>query len=306
MPCQDICVTGADLVSLFNDENVFTYDHFDKLRKTNVYRCINCPDFSVYLYGSVTTVKWLLSHEYDPDRLCSHIFGEYDCGVTSGGSTCDWLGNNYDYDVANGTYIFNIDDCLQGHNGLWYTSIAFDPDWDMVATKCHPGVVENCAKLQSSSDMYQTYSIKEGYQNLAIGFDANIAPTNVADVFTVQYSCDETNDIYHTLTNLSSNSIIMPIMNFVYNLPSDSCDKSSSVSIKFMVDGKNHVFIDNIYLYYHFENEIYLDDMGDDSNWFASSDTVTAKYNSSYLLHLSSSDNNDYASISKTIIFSKA
>eukprot|EP01084_Bolivina_argentea_P099793 179328_1 len=234
-PCQDVCGYGNDLQSVTGNTDismVVTYSHFDTLRGSNVYEHTIDEDQQIYLFGWVDTPSlitsdsdtgyfWVISREYNAMEVCTH----YPCNLNIG-SFCA-VGPN-----KGEQYIFNINDCLDA--GSWYT--LSNHDQDMSISKCYPQATEMCYEVQSNSEIHRTYSIHGNYKDLAVGFDASLF---ISSILMVQYSCTPTVHSYHVLTKFESNLMVSSIINFAYNLPSELCDNSSSVSIKFVSNGTN-------------------------------------------------------------------
>eukprot|EP01083_Nonionella_stella_P211046 763536_1 len=218
--------------------------------------------------------------------------------------------------------ITNLEDCSLPYS--WVDGRRFESlDDDMTASLCHPTAVQRCVQLEVNSTIHRRYEMNEKYKDLAVGFDLNLVRIESASsnglrlsddvIFTVQYSCDMgNNDTYTPLTSFRYNQVTSLVRNFVYRLPSETCNYASTVSITLNTKGQlSSVYIDNIYLYYNFPMLIYFDDMSAESNWAASSDAanVTAAPNINctsecLVLYVSSSMQQDYISISKTIALS--
>ncbi len=106
---------------------------------------------------------------------------------------------------------------------------------------------------------------------------ANNAIHRQSKSFEQRYSIAFHNALQHQLPFIitSFEYIFKPI---VYSLPK-SCDHSSSIRIKFKIGylSENHepIYIDNVYLYYNVNKNIFMDS---ESDWIITSETVVTGF----------------------------
>eukprot|EP01083_Nonionella_stella_P199362 731102_1 len=268
-PCQQLCIRSNNIqaIGVGLDIVVAIYLHFDSMRRSNVYYCPLCQGGG-YLFGKRITGEWAMYEGYDQETDCNALNNK--CGQMAG--HCD-IGT-----ISNNDYIFNINDC-SGPNS-WLTFGVPDPD--TIIYKCNPVPAADCVEVQANAAMHRTYHVDKGFKNLAIGFDVNIAHLSVSSVFMVQYHCSnsgiDSGDTFHTLTTFDYYDMDDSIMNFVYKLPFDSCDEARFVSIQFMLNGVVSVYLDNVYLYYNMNAQLYYDEMDSTSEWLEDSDTANRNY----------------------------
>eukprot|EP01084_Bolivina_argentea_P029036 53913_1 len=281
--CQDICIVGW----FFGSEwltGTYTFSHFNKAGKTNVYFCKQCFYFrddefvynGTYLYGldDGAAYAWRLGRDYNAAPHMSQCSPEVV--------------------IPNDNYIYNINDCM-GSDATWLTgpNLAIHgndshnghvviPLEDLVEnikiSKCNADLSDSCGILAANSKLSRTFWTEESYQRFAIGFDLNIVSDSLrgfTNILIIEYLCNKninaTNDSYNFLTSVDYKfkPIDSTITNIIYSLPK-LCDNSSSISISFSVSDLSEsitVYIDNIYLYYNVDNTIFFDNMDSDSEW---------------------------------------
>eukprot|EP01083_Nonionella_stella_P208840 757602_1 len=127
------------------------------------------------------------------------------------------------------------------------------------------------------SNATKEYVVNGTHTGFALGFDVNTANMTPGVPFTVEYSCT---GVFNELTTLTE-AADAPYTSIIYQLPTSACNDPHSIAIRF--EAKDHVYADNVYLYYDTTNTVYMDNMTTRTNWdISTSAGVTIGVQSDY------------------------
>eukprot|EP01084_Bolivina_argentea_P099115 178178_1 len=160
-------------------------------------------------------------------------------------------------------------------NGRWdlYTlsGIRTTKDSIMQTTPCQNNFVYNpilnkynevCVEIGEESNIYRSYRMKRGHQNLAVGFDLNVMHNHGNYSFIIEYVCHFIDAMFSGFSTIDQ--LEYPALNIIRNL-SPVCNNASSVDIKFASSINTIAYVNNLYLFYNSSNALFFEYNDDNS-----------------------------------------